>query len=333
MPDRPVTECIPKDAPFPDDGMRWIPGGTFRIGDDNAYLEEAPAHTVSVSGFWIDEYVVTNADFADFVTATGYRTVAERPLDPAAYPSADPGLLTPGSSVFFMPTSPANLGDIRSRWAYVPGAYWRHPEGPGSTIEGRERHPVVHVAFEDAEAYSAWAGKALPTEAEWEFAARGGLESAMFSWGNEFTPGGRYMANTWQGPFPYRDHGLDGFVGRSPVGSFPPNGYGLYDMIGNVWEWMTDWYSDHHLPEAEGPCCVPRNPQGGLQALSYDPTQSGVSIPRKVIKGGSYLCAPNYCRRYRPAARHPQMIDTGTCHIGFRCILRPSDHFAAGRAD
>ena len=234
MPDRPVTECIPKDAPFPDDGMRWIPGGTFRMGDDNAYPEEAPAHTVAVGGFWIDEYLVTNADFAAFVTATGYRTVAERPLDAATYPGADPSLLTPGSSVFFMPTGPVNLGDIRRRWAYVPGASWRHPEGPGSTIEGREHHPVVHVAFEDAEAYAASAGKALPTEAEWEFAARGGLEGAMFSWGNEFTPGGRYMANTWQGPFPYRDQGLDGYTTRSPVGSFPPNGYGLYDMIGNV---------------------------------------------------------------------------------------------------
>ena len=202
MSDRPVTECIPEDAPPPGDGMRWIPGGTFRMGDDNAYPEEAPAHTATVSGFWIDEHVVTNADFAAFVMATGYRTVAERPLDPAAYPGADPGLLIPGSSVFFMPTRPANLGDLRSRWAYVPGACWRHPEGSGSTIEGREQQPVVHVAFEDAAAYATWAGKTLPTEAEWEFAARGGLESAIFSCGNEFTPGDRYMANTWQGPFP-----------------------------------------------------------------------------------------------------------------------------------
>jgi len=276
--------------------MRWIAGGSFRMGDDNAYSEEAPVHSVTVSGFWIDEYAVTNADFAAFVKATGYRTVAERPLDPAAYPGADPSLLTAGSSVFFMPTAPANLGDIRSRWAYVPGACWRHPEGPGSTIEGREDQPVVQVAYEDVEAYAAWAGKALATEAEWEFAARGGLEGAVFSWGNQ---------------------------GRAPVGSFPPNGYGLYDMIGNVWEWTTDWYSDHHPPKAEGPCCVPHNPQGGPQALSYDQTQSGIRIPRRVIKGGSYLCAPNYCRRYRPAARHPQMIDTGTCHIGFRCVIRP----------
>ena len=322
MSNRPVRDSNPVDAP-PSSGMRRIAGGTFRMGADNAYPEEAPAHRVAVSGFWIDEYLVTNAAFAAFVTATGYRTVAERPLDPAAYPGADPSLLTPGSSVFFMPTGPANLGDIRSRWAYVPGACWRHPEGPGSTIDGREYHPVVHVAFEDAEAYAGWAGKALPTEAEWEFAARGGLDGAVFSWGNEFNPDGRYMANTWQGPFPYRDEGLDGFRGRSAAGSFPPNGYSLYDMIGNVWEWTTDWYSDHYPPEAEGPCCVPRNPQGGLQALSYDPTQPEIRIPRKVIKGGSYLCAPNYCRRYRPAARHPQMVDTGTCHIGFRCVIRP----------
>jgi len=292
------------------------------MGDDNAYLEEAPAHVVTVSGFWMDECAVTNAEFAAFVTATGYRTVAERPLDPAAYPEADPQLLTPGSAVFFMPSPQVRMDDVRSRWTYVPGANWRHPEGPGTTIEGREREPVVHVVFEDAAAYAAWAGKALPTEAEWEFAARGGLEAAIFCWGNEFTPDGRYMANTWQGPFPLHDEGLDGFTGRAPVGSFPPNGYGLYDMVGNVWEWTGDWYSNRHPSHAEGPCCVPRDPTGTSQALSYDPTPPATRIPRKVIKGGSYLCAPNYCRRYRPAARHPQMIDTSTCHIGFRCVIR-----------
>jgi formylglycine-generating enzyme len=332
MSDHPVRDSNHVDTPHPV-GMRWISGGTFQMGDDNAYPEEAPAHPVRVSGFWIDEYPVTNADFAAFVTATGYHTVAERPLDSAAYPGADPSLLTPGSAVFFMPTGRVNLGDIRTRWAYVPGACWCHPEGPGSTIDGRELHPVVQVAFEDVAAYAAWAGKALPTEAEWEFAARGGLEGAMFSWGNEFTPEGRYMANTWQGSFPYRDDGLDGFIGRSPVASFPANGYGLYDMVGNVWEWTIDWYSDHHLQRAEGPCCVSRNPQGAAQALSYDPTQPGVSIPRKVIKGGSYLCAPNYCRRYRPAARHPQAVDSATCHIGFRCIVRSTVRLRDARAD
>jgi formylglycine-generating enzyme required for sulfatase activity len=304
--------------------MRWIPGGTFRMGAEQSYPEEAPVHTVAVSGFWMDEHTVTNQEFAAFVEATGYRTVAERPLDPAMYPGAQPELLTPGAAVFFMPTRRVNMNDIHSRWAYVPGASWRHPEGPGSTIEGRDCEPVVQVAFEDAAAYAAWAGKELATEAEWEFAARGGLEDEPFCWGNEFIPGGRYMANTWQGRFPFQDLGLDGFVGRAPVGSFPPNGYGLYDMAGNVWEWTTDWYSDQHPPEVEGPCCVPLNPYGGAEALSYDPTQPEIRIPRKVIKGGSYLCAPNYCRRYRPAARHPQMIDTATCHIGFRCVMRES---------
>ena len=229
-----------------------------------------------------------------FVAATGYRTIAERPLDPAGYPGAEQERLEPGSAVFFKPSGSVNLRDIRNRWAYVPGANRRHPEGPISAIEGHEKAPVVHVAFEDAEAYAAWADKALPTEAEWEFAARGGLEDALYCRSNEFTPDGRCMANTWQGKFPFHDQGLDGFAGLAPVGSFPPNGYGLYDMAGNVWEWTADWYTDRRPPEAEAPCCVPRNPRGALQALSYDPAQRAVRIPRKVIKGGSYLCAPNY---------------------------------------
>ena len=302
--------------------MWWIGGGTFRMGADQAYPEEAPAHAVTVSGFWMDEHTVTNEAFAAFVAATGYRTVAERPLDPALYPGADPMLLKPGSAVFFMPRGPVSMNDVRSRWAYVPGADWRHPEGPASSLEGRAREPVVHVAFEDAEAYAAWAGKALPTEAEWEFAARGGLDGAMFCWGDEFMPGGRFMANTWQGRFPFRDEGADGFAGRAPVGSFPPNGYGLYDMAGNVWQWTADWYSDRHPSEAESPCCVPRDPRGGAEAPSYDRTQPQIHVPRKVIKGGSYLCAPNYCRRYRPAARHAQPVDTSTSHVGFRCVIR-----------
>jgi formylglycine-generating enzyme len=321
MSDHPKLDVDPAAMQLPG-GMCRIAGGTFRMGDDDAYPEEAPAHAVTVSDYWMDESAVTNAAFAAFIAATGYRTVAERPLDPAAYPGADPTLLTPGSAVFCMPGSRVNLGDIRSRWAYVPGANWRHPEGPASTIEGSEQHPVVHVAFEDAAAYAAWSGKALPTEAEWEFAARGALDGAAFCWGNEFVPDGRYMANTWQGPFPFHDQGVDGFAGRAPVGSFPPNRYGLYDMAGNVWEWSSDWYSDRHTSNGKAPCCVAHNPRGGAQALSYDRTQLEVRIPRKVIKGGSYLCAPNYCQRYRPAARHPQMIDTSTCHIGFRCVIR-----------
>lgn len=292
------------------------------MGDDHAYPEEAPAHPVSVSGFWIDACAVTNADFAVFVEATGYQTIAERPLDPAAYFGADPASLVPGSAVFFTPTGRVDMRDVGSRWAYVPGANWRHPEGPESAVAGREDHPVVHVAFEDAEAYAAWVGKALPTEAEWEFAARGGLDGAPFCWGDEFTPDDRYMANTWQGIFPFIDQGLDGFVGRAPVGSFPPNGYGLYDMAGNVWEWTGDWYSDRHPAAARSACCIPRDPRGASQEHSYAPFGPDLHIPRKVIKGGSYLCAPNYCQRYRPAARLPQAIDTGTCHIGFRCVVR-----------
>ncbi len=306
----------------PPAGMRWIPGGTFRMGADSFYPEEAPVHAVAVTGFWMDAHAVTNAEFAAFVAATRYETVAERPLDPAAYPGARPELLKPGAAVFFMPSGRADMDDIQSRWAYVPGASWRHPEGPDSTIEGRESEPVVQVAFEDAAAYAAWAGKQLPTEAEWELAARGGLDGAPFCWGDELTPGGRHMANTWQGRFPLEDLGLDGFAGRAPVGSFPPNGFGLFDMAGNVWEWTSDWFSARHPPDAKKPCCVPLDPRGGAEGLSYDPTQPEVRIPRKVIKGGSYLCAPNYCSRYRPAARYPQMIDSATCHIGFRCVRR-----------
>jgi formylglycine-generating enzyme len=302
--------------------MRWIPGGTFGMGAEFTYPEEAPIHDVTVGGFRIDEFAVTNADFAEFVAATGYLTVAERDVDPAAYPGAQPELLQPGGTVFFMPKGRVDMRDITSRWAFVPGANWRHPEGPSSTIEGREREPVVQVAFEDAAAYAAWAGKELPTEAEWEFAARGGLDGALFCWGGEFNPGGQWMANTWQGQFPFRDLALDGFAGRAPVGSFPPNGYGLYDMAGNVWEWTTDWYADRHLADGKPSCCGPGAPRGGTMASSYDPALPDIRIPRRVIKGGSYLCAPNYCRRYRPAARQPQMVDSGTCHIGFRCVIR-----------
>jgi len=213
-----------------------------------------------------------------------------------------------------------DLTDHYNWWIYVAGADWRHPRGPGSTIKGLWKHPVVHVAFEDAEAYAAWAGKALPTEAEWEFAARGGLEGAEFTWGDEFTPGNRHMANTWQGEFPWQNLLQDGYEGTAPVGAFPPNGYGLYDMAGNVWEWTTDWYQDHGRIAKS--CCTLENPRGGDPDASRDPRLPDVRIPRKVMKGGSHLCAPNYCRRYRPAARMPQGIDTSTCHLGFRCIVR-----------
>jgi formylglycine-generating enzyme len=306
----------------PPDSMVQIPDGAFRMGSDAHYPEERPAHRVKVDGFWIDRYAVTNADFAAFIAATGYLTFAERPLDPALYPGAKPELLKPGSAVFRMPKRPVRPRDFLDWWEYTPGADWRRPEGPGSSTIGRENEPVVHVAFEDAAAYAAWAGKDLPTEAEWEYAARGGLDGAEYCWGDAFTPEGRWMANTWQGEFPWRNHVEDGFAERAPVGAFPPNGYGLFDMAGNVWQWTKDWYAAGHAHDPGQPCCAPRNPQGVAEERSYDAAQPGPRVGRKVIKGGSYLCAPNYCQRYRPAARYPQMIDTTTSHIGFRCVKR-----------
>jgi sulfatase modifying factor 1 len=304
--------------------MIWMSGGTFLMGSENFYPEEGPVHPVTVDGFWIDRYTVTNAQFQAFVEATGYVTVAERPPDPKNYPGADPELLVPGSAVFQKSAGPVDLS-FPSWWAYVPGANWRHPEGPESTLEGREQHPVVHVAYEDAEAYAAWAGKELPTEAQWEYAARGGLEGAIYPWGNEFAPGGRLMANTWQGEFPWQNLCLDGYESTAPVGSFQPNGYGLYDMAGNVWEWTSDWYQPRHPARASKPCCIPVNPRGATREQSLDLMASQSSIPRKVLKGGSFLCAPNYCLRYRPAARIPETIDTSTCHIGFRCVINKRD--------
>ena len=305
-------------------GMRFVPGGTFQMGSDDHYRDERPAHKVAVSGFWIDETAVTNADFSDFVAATGYVTVAERPIDPADYPGADPGMLVPGSLVFRMTDGPVDLKDYRNWWAWTPGACWRHPEGPGSDIAGRDDHPVVQVAFEDAAAYAAWADKDLPTEAEWEFAARGGLDGAEFAWGDELIPEGTHLANTWQGPFPWRNFETDGFTGTCPVRSFPANGYGLYEVCGNVWEWTTDWFVANHAPaDPDKPsCCAVTDPRGPAREASLDPLQPQVRIPRRVVKGGSFLCAPNYCRRYRPAARHAQMVESGMSHIGFRCIRR-----------
>jgi formylglycine-generating enzyme required for sulfatase activity len=249
-------------------------------------------------------------------------TLAERPLDPTDYPDADPALLVPGSLVFVGTRGPVRLDDYRQWWRYVPGASWRTPEGPGSTIAGRERHPVTQVAYEDAEAYAAWVGKVLPTEAEWEYAARGGLEGKRFTWGDEFAPRGRMMANTWQGEFPWQNTLQDGFRGTSPVGSFPPNGYGLYDMAGNVWEWTADYYTPRHPDAVDHPCCAPRNPRTTSPDASYEVGAPGDHIPRRVTKGGSHLCAPNYCLRYRPAARQGEAVDTSTAHIGFRCVVR-----------
>ena len=297
--------------------MVWIDGGSFQMGSEDFYPEERPVHRVEVAGFWIDRHQVTVAEFRRFVKATDYVTVAERPLDPAMYPDADPSLLVPGALVFHKTAGPVDLNDYRNWWSYVPGASWRHPEGPDSTLHGRERHPVTQIAYEDAEGYAAWADKELPTEAEWEFAARGGLEGTAFTWGDDHFPKGKAMANTWQGEFPWENQLLDGFAGTSPVEKFPPNGYGLYDMAGNVWEWTSDFFAPMH-GEVEHACCAPRNPR----VDEMHPSVATESIPRRVTKGGSHLCAPNYCLRYRPAARQGEAVDTSTTHIGFRCIVR-----------
>jgi len=298
--------------------MKWIPAGRFLMGSEDFYPEEAPVRDVEVDGFWIDVYTVTNRDYARFVDETGYRTVAERPLDPADYPGALPGMLVPGALVFKMTSGPVDLRDWSQWWEYVPGACWKHPEGPGSSVRSKPDHPVVHIAFEDAEAYARWAGKRLPTEAEWEYAARGGLSGKSFVWGDEMEPGGKPAANTWQGEFPWQNLVTDGYERTAPVGMFASNGYGLFDMAGNVWEWTTDWYVAQR-DTVQCRCCA----DGGRDSdreRSYDPAMKGIRIPRRVVKGGSFLCAPNYCLRFRPAARSPQMIDTGMSHLGFRCV-------------
>jgi sulfatase modifying factor 1 len=288
------------------DGMVWVPGGEFAMGSEDFYPEEAPVRRTAVEGFWIDMWPVTVAEFRRFVKATGYVTMAERPLDAADYPDVDAEALVPGSLVFRPARGPVDLRDVRNWWAYLPGATWQRPEGPASDTYTRGRHPVTQVAYDDALAYAEWAGKALPTEAEWEYAARGELDGAVFAWGDEFAPDGRMMANTWQGEFPWQNLLSDGYAATSPVGSFPANGYGLYDMTGNVWEWTCDEVSSNGA--VRRPCCAP--------------SDAGEHIPRRVIKGGSHLCAPNYCLRYRPAARQFEAIDTSTGHIGFRCIIR-----------
>jgi formylglycine-generating enzyme required for sulfatase activity len=290
--------------------MTWIEGGSFTMGSDDFYPEERPARAAEVAGFWIDVTPVTNDAFAEFAAETGYLTLAERAPDPAAYPGIAPGALVPGSVVFDPPDARTATDAGVTWWRYVPGASWRAPLGLGSTVEALAEHPVVHIAYEDALAYATWAGKHLPTEAEWEYAARGGLDGAPYAWGDELHPGGRRLANVWSGEFPWRNDLADGFARTSPVGAFPPNGYGLSDMIGNVWEWTSDWYS------AGGGCAC--GPDAAASADLADPYR----IPRRVLKGGSHLCADNYCRRYRPAARIPQAIDSATSHVGFRCVMR-----------
>lgn len=310
-------------------GMVWIPGGEFSMGSqeitqttcpmDSAMRlvkDSQPIHRVYVDGFWMDQTEVTNDDFEKFVKATGYVTVAERPLNPEEFPGANPADLVPGAAVFSPPQANVPLNDSYQWWKYVPGASWRHPLGPDSTIEGRGNYPVVQIAYEDAEAYAKWIGKRLPTEAEFEFAARGGISGKLYAWGDEFKPGGKYMANTFQGKFPNHDSGEDGFVGSAPVRSFPPNKFGLYDLAGNVWEWCSDWYRPDYYQQISQSGVV-KNPQGPTS--SYDPQEP--STPKRVHRGGSFLCTDQYCSRYMVGTRGKGEVSTGTNHVGFRLVM------------
>ncbi|MBK1880919.1 formylglycine-generating enzyme family protein [Luteolibacter pohnpeiensis] len=310
--------------------MIWIKGGEFTMGSDQEGVrpDEKPVHKASVDGYWIDEHDVTNSEFKKFVDATGYKTTAERPVDwellktqvPPGTPKPPQEQLMPGSLVFTPPDGPVDLKDMSGWWTWIHGADWKHPEGPKSNLDGRWNHPVVQVSWDDAAAYAKWAGKRLPTEAEWEFAARGGLEEARYAWGNEFRPEGKFMANVWTGKFPYLNTKEDGFIGTSPVKSFPPNGYGLYDMSGNVWNWVSDWYRpDTNARMAMMPSC--HNPEGPSQSLSLVNSYQ----EERVTKGGSFLCHVDYCESYRPSARRGTPPDTGTSHIGFRCAMTPAN--------
>jgi formylglycine-generating enzyme required for sulfatase activity len=290
--------------------MVEIAGGPFRMGSERFYLEERPVRRVEVGRFWIDRCPVTVRQFAEFVAATGHVTLAEHAPTAEDYPGADPALLVPGSLVFTRTAGPVPLHDVHAWWSYMPGARWDRPEGPDSTTDDRADHPVVHIAYADAQAYASWAGKALPTEEEWEFAARGGLDAATFTWGEELMPEGRPAGNWWQGEFPWQNLLLDGWERTSPVGAYPANGYGLHDMCGNVWEWTTSLWSTAHAGKDRSPCCA-------------GATDRAAARERRVVKGGSHLCAPNYCLRFRPAARQGEEIDTSTSHIGFRCVVRP----------
>ncbi len=302
------------------EGMVWIRGGDFSMGSEHGMFTDArPVHRVRVDGFWMDQTEVTNRQFSEFVQSTGYVTIAERTPRAEDFPGALTSDLVAGSVVFTPPVGPVRLDDHFQWWAYVKGANWRRPEGPSSNLNGREDHPVVHVAFQDAEAYASWAGKRLPTEAEWEFAARGGLDRKRYTWGDEFRPGGRFQANSFQGNFPNNNTCEDGFASTSPVGSFPPNGYGISDMAGNVWEWVSDWYRPDYYYTLAASGAVAVNPRG--PADSFDPQEPGVR--KRVMKGGSFLCTDQYCARYMPGARGKGEPGTGTNHVGFRCVRAP----------
>jgi formylglycine-generating enzyme required for sulfatase activity len=320
------TRSGPSTAPGPAAaGMVWVPGGEFSMGSsdptglscggNDSMPDARPVHPVHVDGFWMDRTEVTNAEWERFVKATGYVTVAERKPKAEDFPGASPEDLVPGGVVFSPPLAPVALDNHFQWWRYVKGASWRHPDGPKSLVKGREEYPVVHVAYEDAAAYAKWAGKELPTEAQWEFAARGGLTGKPYAWGDELRPGGRWMANIFQGKFPAKDTGEDGYRGIAPVGRFPANGYGLHDMAGNVWEWCRDWYRADYYADlaARG---VARNPAG--PSSSHDPAEPGVA--KRVHRGGSYLCTDQYCTRYMIGTRGKGEVSTGTNHLGFRCV-------------
>ena len=308
------VNATPAPGPAPS-GMVWIPGGTFWMGCENCGMPDAlPMHLVAVDGFWMDRAPVTNAEFERFVKATSYVTVAERPLDPRDFPGVPGEKLVPGSAIFVPTSTPVPLDNPLQWWRYTPGANWKHPAGPGSDLKARADHPAVHVAFEDAVAYATWAGKRLPTEAEFEFAARGGLDRQKYPWGNDMNPGGNAAANTWQGQFPARDHGDDGYLGTSPVTAFPPNGFGLYDMGGNVWQWCADWYRPEAYAAQAQTGVVTQNPKG--PADSFDPQEPAAA--KRVTRGGSYLCTDQYCARYLVGSRGKSEISSAASNLGFR---------------
>jgi formylglycine-generating enzyme len=309
------VNTTPAPGPAPE-GMVWIPGGTFWMGCDACDMPDAaPSHQVAVDGFWMDKTPITNAQFEKFVKATGYKTVAERKPDPKDFPGAPAEKLVPGCAVFTPPSHDVSLDDPYAWWRYVPGANWKNPEGPGSSIKGREDHPVVHIAWEDADAYVKWAGKRLPTEAEFEFAARGGLDRKLYSWGDELKPGGKWMANIYQGSFPSKNSAEDGYGGTSPVTAFPPNNFGLYDVAGNVWQWCSDWYRPDYFEKlaAQGVVKNPKGPDSG-----FDPQEPGV--PKRVQKSGSFLCSDQYCERYLVGSRGKGAADSGASNVGFRTV-------------